>query len=70
MAASPIARYELRLTPLDAAILADGGAWSEQRVYLCGNDELVRKLQRKLYLQGVSLDRIHADRFVAPAART
>jgi ferredoxin-NADP reductase len=43
---------------------------AEERVYLCGNPELVRKLQRKLYLAGVPLARIHADPFVGPPIRS
>jgi CDP-4-dehydro-6-deoxyglucose reductase, E3 len=63
------ARWSIRATPLEAALAAEGQAWKEHRVYLCGNDELVRKLQKKLYLAGVPLARIHTDPFVAPGAR-
>lgn len=56
--------------PLDVALFAQGAPSPEERAYLCGAPELVRSLQRKLYLAGVSLDRIHADAFVAPGART
>jgi len=62
-------RCRVRVAALDQAILSDGGRWSEERVYLCGNDELVRKLQKKLYLAGVPLARIHADRFVSAGDR-
>jgi NAD(P)H-flavin reductase len=58
-------RCTLRLMPLDQSVLQDG-VLAEERVYLCGNPELVRKLQRKLYLAGVPLARIHADPFVGP----
>jgi CDP-4-dehydro-6-deoxyglucose reductase, E3 len=68
-AASPEGRCELRVVPLDQAVLADTPASSQERVYLCGNPELVRKLQKKLYLAGVPLARIHADAFVAPGVR-
>jgi hypothetical protein len=37
-------------------------------VYLCGHPDLVRKLQKKLYLAGAVLERIHADPFVAPGS--
>jgi CDP-4-dehydro-6-deoxyglucose reductase len=60
-------RCQIRVAALDELLL-DGALWSEERVYLCGNDELVRKLQKKVYLAGVPLARIHADRFVAPGA--
>ena len=33
-----------------------------------GQDDLVRALQKKFYLSGVPLERIHADAFVAPGA--
>ena len=58
-------RCALRALALDQAVLQDG-VHAEERVYLCGNPELVRKLQRKLYLAGVPLARIHADPFVGP----
>ena len=62
-------RCALRVMGLDQAVLQDG-AQGEERVYLCGNPDLVRKLQRKLYLGGVPLARIHADPFVGPALRS
>jgi NAD(P)H-flavin reductase/ferredoxin len=62
-------RCALRLMALDQAVLQDG-VLSDERVYLCGNPELVRKLQRKLYLAGVPLARIHADPFVGPPLRS
>jgi CDP-4-dehydro-6-deoxyglucose reductase, E3 len=63
------ARCSIRVGPLEAALTADGETWTEHRVYLCGDGELVRKLQKKLYLAGVPLARIHTDPFVAPGAR-
>jgi len=63
--ASLAGRCTLRALALDQAVLQDG-VHAEERVYLCGNPELVRKLQRKLYLAGVPLARIHADPFVGP----
>jgi CDP-4-dehydro-6-deoxyglucose reductase len=62
-------RCALRVLALDQAVLQDG-VLAEERVYLCGNPELVRKLQRKLYLAGVPLARIHADPFVGPPVRS
>lgn len=58
----------IRLQPLDAAIAADGPPHPDERVYLCGHPDLVRTLQKKFYLAGVPLARIHADAFVAPGA--
>jgi CDP-4-dehydro-6-deoxyglucose reductase, E3 len=57
-------------TPLDRLVLDAGLEWREQRVYLCGHHELVQKLQKKLYIAGTALERIHADPFVAPGARS
>jgi CDP-4-dehydro-6-deoxyglucose reductase, E3 len=59
-------RCRIQVCPLDVALLAGAQSWSEHRVYLCGNQDVVRKLQKKLYLAGVPLARIHADPFVAP----
>jgi ferredoxin-NADP reductase len=56
--------------PLDAALFAHGPPAADARVYLCGAPALVRQLQRKIYLAGVPLERIHADAFVPPGART
>jgi len=38
------------------------------RVYLCGNPDLVRAMQRKTFLAGASMSAIHADAFL-PAAK-
>ncbi len=67
--ASLAERCVLRAVALDQAVLQDG-VLADERVYLCGNPELVRKLQRKLYLAGVPLARIHADPFVGPPTRS
>lgn len=58
----------IRCQPLAAAIAADGPPRAEERVFLCGNPDLVRALQKTFYLSGVPLSQIHADAFVAPAA--
>jgi len=63
-----VARCRILNTPVDQLVLAAGVEWSQQRVYLCGHPELVRKLQTKLYLAGAALERIHADPFVAPGS--
>ena len=59
-------RCAISNTALDQLVLAAPIDWGKQRVYLCGHPDLVRKLQKKVYLAGASLDRIHADPFVAP----
>lgn len=63
------ARCQMRVAPLDELVLSDASRSDQDRVYLCGHPDLVRKLEKKLYLAGVPLDRIHCDPFVAPAAR-
>ncbi|MEO8183713.1 MAG: 2Fe-2S iron-sulfur cluster binding domain-containing protein [Deltaproteobacteria bacterium] len=55
-------------TALDQLVLGAAVEWGKQRVYLCGHPELVQTLQRKIYLAGASLDRIHSDPFVAPGS--
>jgi NAD(P)H-flavin reductase len=62
-------RARLRVGPIDDAVLSEGRSIEQDRVYLCGALDVVRKLQRKLYLAGVPLARIHADPFVAPGVR-
>jgi len=54
---------------LDDALIDTDVPWTEARVYLCGDHDLVRRLQKKAYLMGVSLARIHSDAFVAPGSR-
>jgi len=67
--AAPAQRARLRVGPIDDAVLSEGRSVEQDRVYLCGALDVVRKLQRKLYLAGVPLARIHADPFVAPGVR-
>jgi CDP-4-dehydro-6-deoxyglucose reductase, E3 len=69
LAPSCPARAQIRVAPLDELVLGDERRSGEDRSYLCGHPELVRKLEKKLYLSGASLLRIHADPFVAPAMR-
>jgi CDP-4-dehydro-6-deoxyglucose reductase, E3 len=54
---------------IDDALASSDILWGDARVYLCGNHDLVRRLQKRAYLAGASLARIHADAFVAPGAR-
>lgn len=68
-AESSAARARIRVAPLEDLVLGDAGPLQDERIYLCGHPELVRKLQKKLFLAGASLQRIHSDPFVAPAAR-
>lgn len=60
-------RCPIQRGALDEAVLASDAPWGDARAYLCGDYELVRQLQKKLYLAGVPLARIHTDAFVAPA---
>jgi NAD(P)H-flavin reductase/ferredoxin len=62
-------RCPIRVAPLEDTLFADGGLRGDERVYLCGHQDIVRKLQKKVYLAGVPLARIHADAFVAPGVR-
>lgn len=49
---------------LRQVVLAAAGNARGKRVYLCGEANLVRDLKRKLFLQGASLRKIHADPFI------
>lgn len=62
-------RVAISNTPIDQLVLACGVTWREQRVYLCGHPDLVQKLQKKIYIAGGALERIHADPFLAPGVR-
>jgi ferredoxin-NADP reductase len=53
--------------PLEELVL--DAITTEQRLYLCGHPEFVQRLRKKVFLAGLPLSRIHADAFVAPAAR-
>lgn len=64
------ARCQMRVAPLDELVLSDPSRSNADRVYLCGHPDLVRKLEKTMYLSGIPLDRIHCDPFVAPATRS
>jgi len=50
--------------PLEDAVLANKEGLARGRHYLCGAPAWVQSLQRRLFLGGASLQRIHADAFV------
>lgn len=52
--------------PLDQVSLELAGDLTRTRVFLCGDGELVRKLQRSCFLAGVPSGEIFADPFLAP----
>ena len=52
--------------PLDRVALGLAGDLHRTRVFLCGDGELVRKLQRSCFLAGVPSGEIYADPFLAP----
>lgn len=54
--------------PLTEQVLASGLPPGLLRAWLCGNPDFVRGLRKQLYLAGASLERIHADPFIPPAA--
>ena len=55
---------------LDEVAIRLAGDLAAARAFLCGDAEIVRLLQRKLFLAGVASDEIYADAFEAHAART
>lgn len=54
--------------PLDVYSLATVGSLKGWRVFLCGNPDIVRQMQKKCFLAGASLADIHADAFVLSAS--
>lgn len=64
-------RPRLCVGRIDRQLLQSYAPLRGAEIYLCGNPTLVANLKKYAYLQGVSLDRIHADPFLtapAPAA--
>ncbi len=57
--------WRLERAPLDQLLFSQYPKLDEHRLYFCGNSELVRKLKKRAYLAGASLQRIHADPFSA-----
>jgi len=55
---------------IDALILASRPNFKGWRVYLCGHPDIVRILQKKLFLAGAALSDIHADAFLASAGKS
>jgi len=53
---------------IDAFALETAGPLKGWKVYLCGNPDIVRTLQRKTFLAGASLNAIYADAFVTSPA--
>lgn len=56
---------------LDEVVIAQTGTLRGWRAYLCGHPDMVKLLQRKVFMAGVSMKEIHADAFLpsAPARR-
>jgi NAD(P)H-flavin reductase/ferredoxin len=52
---------------IDALILGSRPNYKGWRAYLCGHPDIVRTLQRKLFLHGAALSDIHADAFLPSA---
>lgn len=61
-------RVALEQRPLDELVLAGTEDWAAGRTYLCGDPTFVRSLKKRAFLAGASLQRIHSDPFLAPAA--
>jgi NAD(P)H-flavin reductase len=53
---------------IDTFALETAGPLKGWKVYLCGNPDIVRTLQRKTFLAGASLNAIYADAFVPSPA--
>lgn len=59
---------EATLGALDELLVDAKLSFADSRVYLCGDAALVRKLKRKVFLAGASLQQIHADPFISSSA--
>lgn len=54
---------------IDALVLDHQPSYKNWGVYLCGHPDMVRLLQRKIFLKGAALKDIHADAFLPSAAK-
>jgi NAD(P)H-flavin reductase len=54
--------------PIDRYVLDTLGSLKGYKVYLCGNPDIVRQMQRKAFLAGAGLSAIYADAFLPSPA--
>ncbi len=52
---------------LDKVVLQTADSFKDWNIYLCGNAEMVRKIQKQIFLKGASLKSIYADAFILNA---
>jgi CDP-4-dehydro-6-deoxyglucose reductase len=60
-------RWYLEKRELDQLVISRYPKLNAHRLYLCGNPDIVRRLRKRVYLAGASLDCIHSDSFAPPA---
>ena len=60
-------RWYLEKSELDQLVISRYPKLNAHRLYLCGNPDIVRRLRKRVYLAGASLDCIHSDAFAPPA---
>jgi NAD(P)H-flavin reductase/ferredoxin len=60
-------RWYLEKAELDQLVISRHPKLSAHRLYLCGNPDIVRRLRKRVYLAGASLECIHSDSFAPPA---
>jgi len=63
------AEADISLLPIDQLLAEKLPDLKGHRVYLCGAPELVKTMQRKVFMAGASLQEIHADAFIPAASR-
>ena len=49
---------------LDQEVLKTTDNFSGWNIYLCGDAQMIKKIQKQVFLKGASLKAIHADAFI------
>ena len=49
---------------LDQEVLKTADNFSGWNIYLCGDAQMIKKIQKQVFLKGASLKAIHADAFI------
>ena len=63
------ARPGVTVGAIDALVMNHRPSYRGWRAYLCGHPDIVKLLQRKLFLAGAALSDIHADAFLPSATK-
>ena len=49
---------------LDEEVLKTADSFANWNIYLCGDPQMIKKIQKQIFLKGASLKTIHADAFI------